>query len=84
MKTYNKRVWLNRPESYSSSNVFSFDGDVNWNGKMARSTFIQISNCDHTIKFYKTDNDTMDDFIKKIEKLESVISEFKDHLKFNH
>ncbi|KKL98665.1 hypothetical protein LCGC14_1822220 [marine sediment metagenome] len=51
---------------------------------MARSTFIQISNCDHTIKFYKTDNDTMDDFIKKIEKLESVISEFKDHLKFNH
>ena len=77
---YNKRKWLNRPESYSSSNIVTFDGKVNWGGEIVRSTFLQISNCDRTVKFYKTDNDSMSDFINKLELIDIEVQAFIKHL----
>ena len=80
MKTYNKRVWLNPKSSYSTGNLVTFDGDVTYNNNTVRSTFLHIADCKIIVKLYKTDNDTMLDFINKLQIIESTISEFKSHL----
>ena len=77
---YNKRTWLNKEESYSTSNIVTFDGRVTFNNKTIRSTFLHISDCKEIIKLYKTDNDTMQDFIDKLTIISKTINEFKNHL----
>ena len=81
---YNKRVWLNPQSSYSTGNIVAFDGDVAFDGKTVKSTFLHISDCKEIIKLYKTDNDTMEDFIKKLETIVATVSEIKEYLKQKH
>lgn len=78
---YNKRTWLNNENSPSTGNVVCFDREVKYKDEKIRTTFISISDCYNTAKLHVAEYDTIDDFILKLEKLNSEIADFIDHLK---
>lgn len=80
---YNKRTWLNNIKSSSTSAIVTFDGDVEYSDKVYRDTFVKISDCKDSIKLHKKDNESMEDFIKKLEILQDEIDMFIAHLKYN-
>lgn len=77
---YNKRTWLNNIKSSSTSNIVTFDGDVEYTDKIYRDTFIQISDCKYSIKLHKKDSESMEDFITKLKLLRNEIELFINHL----
>lgn len=81
MVDYNKRTWLNGLNSSSTSSIVSFDGDVTYEDKTYRDIFVKISDCGHSIKLHKKDDENIDIFITKLELLNSEIKEFINHLK---
>jgi len=78
---YNKRTWLNKIESSSTSSIITFDGDVKYPDKTYRDTFIKISDCKNSIILHKKDSEDMDDFITKLDILKNEIELFINHLK---
>lgn len=82
MKVYKKQVWLNRKGSSSTGSVVAFDGiEKDWEGDSFRNTFIQINDCSRSITLHKTENDSIPQFVQKLDKLECIIRDFKEHLK---
>lgn len=80
MKIYNKRTWLNSEESSSTSNVIAFDGDVLYEGKSYRDTFVKISDCKNSITLHKKDSESMEYFTNKLELLKNEIELFINYL----
>jgi len=83
--SYSKREWLNKPESRSTGSVVAFDGYVDYgdgNG-LERTMFLEIADCHCKTKLHKTNYDTVDDFIQKIELLQENIEQFINYLKLN-
>ena len=80
---YNKRVWLNKEGSPSTGNVVCFDGNTTWHGEKMRNTFLQISDCNWSIRLHKTEDDSITDFVDKLKLLNKEIGEFIKHLENN-
>jgi hypothetical protein len=80
---YNKRVWLNKEGSPSTGNVVCFDGNTTWHGEKMRNTFLQISDCNWSIRLHKIEDDSIDDFIDKIKLLRDEIDKFAMYLEQN-
>lgn len=78
---YNKRTWLNRIESSSTSSIVTFDGDVEYPDKRYRDTFVKISDCKYSIVLHKKDSEDMESFIQKLNLLKNEIELFINHLK---
>lgn len=78
--TYNKRTWLNSIKSSSTSSVITFDGDVMYEDKLFRDTFIKIYDCKVSIVIHKKDGESMKCFITKLELLKTEIELFVNHL----
>ena len=79
-ENYNKRTWLNKEGSPSAGNVVSFDGEVSWGKGKTRSLFLTVSDCNVSARLYKTEDDSVQDFIDKIKLLRSEIDLFVGHL----
>ncbi len=77
---YNKRTWLNKPDSPSTGNVVAFDGVTAWKGVNIRDTFLSISDCNNSIRLHKIDDDSTEDFINKMKLLNDEIGLFIDYL----
>lgn len=77
---YNKRTWLNKPNSPSTGNVVAFDGELKSKDEKYRSTFLSISDCFNSAKLHKADYDSMEDFIYKMKTLRNVIDSFIEYL----
>jgi hypothetical protein len=80
MEKYNKRTWLNKENSPSLGNVVAFDGEVDYSNGSERTTFLSISDCRFTIKLIKN-TEPIEDFISKMELLNTEIQLFINHLK---
>lgn len=78
---YNKRTWLNKENSPSTGNIVAFDGETSWKGEKVRNTFLSISDCNNSIRLHRIEDDSIEDFIDKMELLKSEIALFIDHLK---
>ncbi|MDR1343890.1 MAG: hypothetical protein LBJ39_00920 [Tannerellaceae bacterium] len=78
---YNKRVWLNKDDSPSTGNVVAFDGEVTWRDEKIRDVFLSVSDCNVSARLHKSDDDTIEDFIDKMELLKTEIGLFIDYLK---
>ena len=83
IETYNKRTWLNKESSPSTGNVICFDGCTTWHGEKMRNTFLQISDCNWSIRLHKIEDDSIDDFIDKIKLLRDEIDKFAMYLEKN-
>lgn len=78
---YIKRAWLNKPNSPSTGNVAAFDGETSWKGEKIRNTFLSISDCNNSVRLHRIEDDSIEDFIDKMETLKSEIELFINHLK---
>jgi len=78
---YNKRTWLNKPDSPSTGNVVAFDGEISWKGEKTRNTFLSVSDCNNSVRLHPTEDDSIEDFIEKMKLLHSEIGQFIIHLK---
>lgn len=79
---YNRRVWLNHEDSPSTGNVVAYDGYVtNWDGEQERETFISISDCYNSARLHMNRDDSIWDFVDKLELLRDTIDKFIAHLK---
>lgn len=78
---YNKRTWLNGEGSDATSSVVAFDGEVTYDNKYNRSTFLEISDCRNKIRLHITTDDTTNNFIEKLETLKHEVNLFINHLK---
>jgi len=79
MKTYNKRIWLNKESLPSMGNVVAFDGDVDYIDGKERTIFLAISDCSKTVKIIKN-TESICDYIKKLKTLSREIDLFINHL----
>lgn len=77
---YSKRTWLNKDDSPSTSSIISFDGEVDYNGEVVRTTFLKISDCHNIVKLHVAEYDTIEDFIEKMKLLGTEIDLFVKHL----
>lgn len=74
---YNKRTWLNKPNSPSTGNVVAFDGEITSEKEETyRSTFLSVSDCYNSARLHKSDYDSMEDFINKMKTLRDEINSF--------
>ena len=48
-----------------------------------RNTFLQISDCNWSIRLHKTEDDSITDFVDKLKLLNKEISSFITHLEKN-
>ncbi|ATV32535.1 hypothetical protein CUC00_08450 [Prevotella intermedia] len=80
---YNKRVWLNKESSPSTGNVVCFDGNTTWHGEVIRNTFLQLSDCNWSVRLHKTEDDNTTDFIGKLKLLRNEVDEFISYLEKN-
>lgn len=78
---YKSSVWLNSNESNSTGSVVCFCGDVKYEDKLYHEYFIEIADCRNKIRLHRTDNETHEQFISKLETLKLEISAFINHLK---
>lgn len=74
MQNYSNRVWLNPHGHSSTGSVVAFHGEASW-------IFLEIADCRGKVRLHKTDNDTTEQFIEKMEALRNVIDEFIAHLR---
>lgn len=75
--SYNRRTWLNKATSLSTGSLVAIDGE--FDGE--RYTMLQISDCYGIAKLHKSDYDTDQDFIDKLELLKDEVTLFIKHLK---
>ena len=80
MIRYNKRRWLNSEDSPSTGNIVCCDGDTTHNGNVARNIFVSISDCYNSARLHMTEDDSVEDFIKKITLLRDELTDFINHL----
>ena len=84
MQNYSNRVWLNPHGHSSTGSVVAFHGEASWinsDGKPSVITVLEIADCHGKMRLHKTDNDTTEQFIEKMEALRNVIDEFIAHLR---
>jgi hypothetical protein len=81
---YNKRTWLNKENSPSTGNIVAYDGETTWKGESIRSTVLSISDCYNSVRLHKNEDDTINDFIDKMELLKTEIDEFIKYLRMNY
>lgn len=80
MIRYNKRQWLNSENSPSTGNIVCFDGDITHNGNIARNIFVSISDCYNSARLHMTEDDSVEDFVKKITLLRDELTDFINNL----
>ena len=80
---YNRRIWLNKEDSPSTGNLVCFDGMTTWRGEEIRNTFLQVSDCNWSIRLHKIEDDSTEDFIDKLKLLRDEVDNFISYLEEN-
>ena len=81
---YNKRTWLDKPDSSSTGSIIAFDGETTWAGVKVKNTFLSISDSNNSIKLSSLDDDAIENFKAKLKLLKNEIESFIDHLERTH
>jgi len=80
METYVRRKWLN-PKGPQTSSVTAFHGESYWGRTLRPTTFLNIKDCNHSVKLHVYSDDKHHrKFIKKLCRLAREITRFADWL----
>ena len=80
---YSRRVWIDEDPSPSTRSVMAYHGPVKyepWKGDET-TTFLKISTCHNQVHIHRTYDETMPQYVEKLELLRDVIDDFIKHLK---
>lgn len=80
---YNRRIWLNKKDSPSTGSLVCFDGNTTWHGENIRNTFLQVSDCNWSVRLHKTEDDDTANFIDKMKLLRDEVDKFISYLEEN-
>lgn len=82
---YNKREWLNNLDTPSSGSVVCYHGISKYEEEKNNfeQLFLEIADCHYKIRLHKTVFETKQQFIDKLERLQTEIDLFIKHLKKN-
>lgn len=81
MRGYSNRVWLNPDGHPSTGAVVAYHGASPWNdGGLDTVTMLEISDCRYKVRLHRGENDSLEEFITKLEVLRDVIGDFVTHL----
>jgi len=75
---YNKRTWLNDIDKPSTGSMVSYHGQSDWSEKDI--CFIELADCHSKIRLHKTDNDTMQEFCRKLRTIANDAELFAKYL----
>lgn len=80
---YNRRKWLNPPNSSSTGSIVCFSGLANWidDGKRPISRFIEIADCHSKIRIHQSQFETQEQYLKKVEVLKGELELYIEVLK---
>jgi len=78
--SYNKRTWLNKNTSSSTSSIVVYDGIVPNTKPKERMTFVQISDCKNIVTLHARLDEPFEDFIGKIKLLKNELELFINSL----
>ena len=83
MSGYSNRQWLNPDGHPSTGSVVAYHGESPWDrdGKPDMMTILEISDCHNKVRLHRSEKDTMEEFIGKMETLRDVIDDFVSHLR---
>lgn len=77
---YCNKEWLNEPESPSTGSVVCYHGIADFADGEGENLFIEIADCKSKVRLHKTHGSTRAQFIAKLERLQSALADFHDHL----
>lgn len=81
MKNFKLQEFLNPDDHPSSGFVVCYHGKSPWTKlKKRKYTYLRIGDCHQTVNLHKTDQDSTEDFIKKLKLLVSTINKFIAYL----
>lgn len=75
---YCSRKWLNKNKKPSTGSVVAYYGLSDWSEKEV--AFFEISDCHCKVRLHKTTNDSMGDFIFKLNRLAEEAKKFALYL----
>ena len=82
MEVYSKRVWLNKNDSPSTGSVAAYHGPMMWGkDQKEEAAFIEVASCHEKARLHMSPQDSMPEFIAKMELLRDTIDDFVRHLK---
>lgn len=83
MSAYSNRQWLNPDGHPSTGSVVAYHGKSPWDrdGKSDVMTILEISDCHSKVRLHRSETDTLESFVKKMETLRDVVDEFVSHLR---
>lgn len=81
---YNKRTWLNSEVSDSTGSLVCFDGTVTTKTNESLDwSFLEISDCRNKVRLHRTEDDSKEDFLRKLKTIKREVSEFINFLENN-
>ena len=83
MSGYSDRRWLNPDGHPSTGSVVAYHGEAPWRKSKKRDemTILEISDCHSKVRIHRSETDTREEFIGKMETLREVIDDFVCHLR---
>jgi len=83
MSEYSRRQWLNPDGHPSTGSVVAYHGESPWDrdGKPDVMTILEISDCHSKVRLHRSEKDTLEEFVGKMETLRDVIDDFVAHLR---
>ena len=79
-KFYSTRKWLNREESPSTGSIVCYDGEEDIRGETYRNLFIEVKDCNGSVRLHKCKFDEIPDFVDKLKLMRTEIDKFIEHL----
>lgn len=80
---YSKRIWIDEDPSPSTRAVMAYHGPIKYEPgrEDETTTFLKISTCHNQVHFHRTYDETIPQYVEKLELLRDAINNFIEHLK---
>ena len=81
MSNFKIEKFLNDSDSPSTASVVTYCGKSPWKRLKGDYLYFELADCSNKVRLHMSDLDTEKDFIRKLERLEGVLSDYIKYLK---
>jgi len=78
--TYSRRAWLNPNSSPSTGSVVCYYGKTPFKEGADPYVFLEVSDCNNSIRLHNSRGDSIEDFKKKVTKLRDELNRYLQFL----
>ena len=81
MKTFNRRLWLNKSNISSTGSIVCYSGKSPWTDKNTSKPvtirFVEVADCHNKIRIHQSERESLADFVKKVERMKNMLNEYQ-------